>query len=159
MTTLNQIHAIRRRENVSIRTFARHLGTTIPMARDFERPEADLRLSDLKKVAAAIGVPAGELLCEVDNDEVFKLRALCLRLMRSVNTMLAKSRQQSMTHRVAESMRNQIVEIMPEADTPDEWPEQGRRRTLDELGRVADFIHVDDLESAAREPLLLAEPA
>lgn len=137
MTALNRIREVRRREGMSLRTVASQLHTTLPMARKFDDPESDLYLSDVHRMADVLGVPAAELVDDVDADEAVRLRGTMIRVMRSVNTLLSKLPPQKSAHRIASFIRQEIIAAMPEAASDAGLPEIGHRRTTDELGQCA----------------------
>lgn len=132
MTVLNRIREVRRREGMSLRTFAQQMQTTRLMALEYEHPEADLKLSDIHRMAEVLQVPAAELVDDVDAGEAARLRGAMIRVMRSVNTLLSKLNPDKPAHRIASFIREEIVAAMPEANCSDQLPEIGTRRTLDE---------------------------
>lgn len=134
---LNAIAAVRRRECVTVRTMARHLGVTVREYRPLEEPHADLRLSELHRLAAAMGVPVQELVAGNEQDEIEKLRGLVLRTMKIANALCERLENDSPEHRLARSLRSQILAAMPETAGVGGVLAVGQRRDLNDLGRVA----------------------
>ena len=136
---LHRLGIARRRENVSRRSVARRLGIT---EEDVERQESattDLPVSVLHKWAVALGVPVTELLKEPGNSLSTPLfnRAHLVRVMK---TALALREQTSnlRTKRLAQTMVDQLLEIMPELHGISAAPTVGKRRSRDELGVAAE---------------------
>lgn len=88
MTALHRIREVRRRQEMSDQTVARHMGMTPGEVTAWEKPDNNILVSDLIKVAKVLGIPPGELLVSDDMEEVVKLRGLVLRLARITNTLL-----------------------------------------------------------------------
>jgi transcriptional regulator with XRE-family HTH domain len=137
MTRLNRIREVRKRESVSERTFARHLGIRQSEVEDFESPSRDMAISELTRVSKIFRCPVSDLVVDGENDEIVKLRGLLIMLSRSVNTLLGIARDNNV-QAVAQSMRNQIADVMPEADSGGTLLAVGRRRGLEEMGRICE---------------------
>src|SRR5262245_19317987 len=107
---LQRIREVRLREEVTTRTMVRKLKLSAKEVRRLDKPTTDIRLSDLRLVAEAIGVPPSELICDTDHDDVERLRALLVRLAKITNTMLRKAKTPA-EHRLAESFKAQLEEF------------------------------------------------
>lgn len=141
---LHRIREVRRRQEVTVRTVARHLGITPMEVSSWERPDHDIHVSDLIQVAKLLGVPPGELLVSDDMEEVWKLRGLVLRLARIVNTLLREAPNPSIRS-LAQSQRNLILKAMPQAGEVGGLLAVGKRRTTEDCGRCAEnAIHLSD---------------
>jgi transcriptional regulator with XRE-family HTH domain len=135
---LHRLGEARRREDVSRRTVARHLGITVE---DVERQECkttDLPLSVLHKWAKALGLPVAELFQEPDNSLSTPLfnRARLVRVMKTAMALLERTGNPQ-TKRLAQTIVDQLMEIMPELRGISAAPAVGKRRSRDELGIAA----------------------
>lgn len=148
MPTLNRIREVRRREGVSVRTLARHLEESSQAVREMERPDADLRLSELLRVAQALEVPAGELMADDELNDIQRMRGLLVRVSRALNTIVDCRPAGDEARNVAEFAMRQIAEEMPGAEEVSTLPRVGFRRPLNDLGvtalhpvRLRDFLN------------------
>jgi transcriptional regulator with XRE-family HTH domain len=135
---LHRLAAARQQEGVSQRTIARRLGIGVREVQAQEQKSADLPLSTLYRWKEVLNVPISELL-EEDVAELsapVMFRAKLLRVMRTAATILERTRNPA-THRMAQFMAEQLIEIMPELKDTIPWPSVGKRRRHRELGRAA----------------------
>ena len=135
---LHRLATVRRQEGVSRRTIARRLGIGLREVQAQEEESADLPLSMLYRWREILNVPITELLEESDGEMSTSVmfRAKLLRVMRTAVTILERTRNTA-THRRAEFMVEQLIEIMPELKGTTPWPSVGKRRSRRELGRAA----------------------
>jgi len=135
---LHRLAAVRQQEGVSRRTVARHLGLTPSQVQQQEQEYTDLPLSALYAWQEALNVPVTELLVENGGELSMPVlrRAQLLRVMKTVRTILQRSKQVSVK-RLAQTLADQLVEIMPELSQVGPWPAVGQRRTSRELGQAA----------------------
>jgi transcriptional regulator with XRE-family HTH domain len=135
---LHRLEAVRRQEGISRRTIARRLGIGLREVQAQEQGSSDLPLSMLYRWKEILNVPISELL-EEDAGEVSSpvmFRGKLLRVMRTAVTILERTRNTA-THRMAQFMVEQLIEIMPELKDTTSWPSVGKRRSRRELGRAA----------------------
>jgi transcriptional regulator with XRE-family HTH domain len=135
---LHRLAAVRRQEGVSRRTIARRLGIGLREVQAQEQESADLPLSTLYRWKEVLNVPISELL-EEDIGELSSpvmFRAKLLRVMRTAATILERTRNVA-THRMAQYMVEQLIEIRPELKDTTPWPSVGKRRSRRELGRAS----------------------
>jgi hypothetical protein len=128
-----------------LRTAARQLGFNVRDVRRQEDEANDLRLSELYNWQAALGVPLVDLLVEPGTplSRPVMERARMVRLMKTALTI----RQRSATpqiRRLSQMLVEQLIEIMPELADVAPWHSVGQRRSLDEVGRVAEQRLPDD---------------
>lgn len=138
-TTLNRIHHIREQQGVTLRTCARRMKLDMRSLRAQEQPEADLKISQLRKWQEVLEVPLADLVEETDvplSRPVME-RARLVRLMKTVMT-ISESADKPAIQRLAQTLVEQLCEIMPELRGVASWHSVGQRRTLDELGRTAE---------------------
>ena len=64
--------------------------------------------------------------------------------MKTVAAIREKS-QNTAIQRLAQTLVNQLVEIMPELKGINPWHSVGQRRSLDEYGRVVERTYSDDI--------------
>jgi transcriptional regulator with XRE-family HTH domain len=123
-----------RRQEISLGTVARRLGITVEDARRQECTTTDLPLSVLQKWAKALGLPLAELVEEPDDSLSTPLlnRARSVRVMKTALASLKKAGSPQ-TRRLAQTMIDQLLEIMPELRGMSAWHAVGNRR-LNELG-------------------------
>jgi transcriptional regulator with XRE-family HTH domain len=136
---LHRIAAVRQQQGISLRGLARQLRTSI---RDLELEEeetSDLRLSRIYWWQSVLEVPISELL--VDSNSPLSApvleRARLVRIMKTVAAISEKA-DSSSVKRLAQTLASQLVEMMPELEGVSPWHNVGQRRTLDELGRIAE---------------------
>jgi transcriptional regulator with XRE-family HTH domain len=146
---LQRLAAVRQQQGISRRTVARRLNTDIASVRQQESETADLTLSQLYKWQQVLEVPVSELLVEADDSlsAPIKQRAQLIRLMKSALTIHENTRQETI-RRMAQTLIDQLLEIMPELAHVGPWHAVGQRRRLDELGvaaerRLSDEIFLD----------------
>lgn len=136
---LHRIQEVRRLQGMSLRTAARQLGTDIRSIRTQEQSTTDLRLTDIYNWQRALDVPISELL--VDEDEPLsrpvRERGAMLKIMKSARSIV-ESAPPGPTRRMAENLIEQLLEIMPELKDVSPWHSVGQRRSLDEMGRIAE---------------------
>jgi hypothetical protein len=124
---------------MSLRTATRQLGLDARTIRAQEQESTDLRLSDLYRWQRALGVPVTELLVEADEplSRPVMERARMVRLMKTAAALL-EAAPTAPVRRMAENLVEQLNEIMPELKEVSPWHTVGQRRSLDELGRIAE---------------------
>ncbi len=136
---LQRLAAVRQQQGISRRTVARRLNTDIATVRQQESETADITLSQLYKWQQVLDVPVGELLVEADDSlsAPVQRRAQLIRLMKSALTIRESTRQETI-RRMAQTLIDQLLEIMPELAGVGAWHAVGQRRRLDELGIAAE---------------------
>jgi transcriptional regulator with XRE-family HTH domain len=146
---LQRLALVRRLQGVSRRMVARRLNIEVEQVRQQERETADLPLSVLYAWQKALDVPIAELLIEASDSLASPVleRSQLVRLMKTVLAVREHSRQESI-QRMAQTMCNQLVEIMPELASVGPWQAVGKRRQKSELGvaahrRLADSVFLD----------------
>ena len=90
---LHRIHEIRQQQNVSLRTCARRMATTMQTVREQELGTTDMLLSELYKWQRALEVPIGDLLEDRDaplSAPVLQ-RARMLKMMKTALSLSATS--------------------------------------------------------------------
>src|SRR5882724_10528234 len=136
---LHRIQEVRRLQGMSLRTAARQLGTDIRSIRAQEQATTDLRLTDIYNWQRALDVPISELL--VDEDEPLsrpvRERGAMLKIMKTARSIV-ESAAEGPARLMAENLVEQLLELMPELKEVSPWHSVGQRRSLDEMGRIAD---------------------
>jgi transcriptional regulator with XRE-family HTH domain len=136
---LHRIQEVRRLQGMSLRTAARQLGTDIRSIRAQEQETTDLRLSDLYKWQRALDVPVAELLSDLDEplSRPIRERSAMLKIMKTARS-LVESTPPGAAKRMAENLVEQLLQLMPELKEVSPWHSVGQRRSLDEMGRIAE---------------------
>jgi transcriptional regulator with XRE-family HTH domain len=136
---LHRIQEVRRLQGMSLRTAARQLGTDIRSIRAQEQATTDLRLTDIYKWQRALDVPIAELL--VDESESLsrpvRERGAMLKIMKTARSIVDTA-SDGPTRRMAENLVEQLLDLMPELKEVSPWHSVGQRRSLDEMGRIAE---------------------
>ena len=142
---LHRISEVRRQQGVSLRSAARRMGAEVSKLKQEEQESSDLRLSDLYRWQQALDVPVADLLAEQQEplSRPVKLRAQMVRVMKTAAAMLEQSESPAMQN-MAETLVQQLVEIMPELAEVSPWHTVGQRRSLDDYGRAFDRRLSDD---------------
>lgn len=135
---MQRLAAVRRMQGLSRRAVARRLNVEVDEVRRQESETADLPLSIVYAWQKAMDVPLAELLVEGDDASTSPIlrRAQLVRLMKTVLAVRDQAKQDSI-RRMAETMWEQLVEIMPELAHINPWHAVGKRRRLSELGIAA----------------------
>lgn len=143
---LQRLAVVRRNQGISRRTLARRMNVDIEVVRQQERETADVSLSVLYAWQKALEVPLGELLTESGDSLVSPVleRSQLVRLMKTVLAMREQAKQESI-RRMAQTMCDQLVEIMPELANVGPWHVVGKRRRLSELGVAAQRRLTEDV--------------
>jgi transcriptional regulator with XRE-family HTH domain len=134
---LHRLATVRRQEGISRRTVARRMKTTISDVKRQEDEAGDLLLSTLYKWQEALEVPMSELLvdCQEPLSSPLRSRAKMLRIMKTAVTILERTRQTSI-RRMAQTLVDQLVELMPELEGIGPWPAVGKSRLPSDYGQV-----------------------
>ena len=143
---LHRLADVRQQQGVTLRNVARRLGVEISVVRRQEQENCDLRISDLLGWQEVLEVPIAELLVEAEG----QLSGPVLERSRMVKLMktAAAIREQTdgtATHRLANMLIGQILEIMPELQDVSPWHSAGQRRTLEDVGRAGRNVVSDDV--------------
>ncbi len=142
---LHQIAKVRQQQGISLRSAARRMKMDVSEIKVLENAESDMPLSMLYRWQRALEVPVTDLL--VDQEDPLSApvlqRAKMIRLMKTVAAIreTAKSEQ---VRRMAEMLAEQLTDIMPELQDVGAWHAVGQRRSLDEMGRVAERAVPDE---------------
>jgi transcriptional regulator with XRE-family HTH domain len=146
---LHRLGEARRQEDISHRHVARCLGITVEDVRRQECETTDLPLSVLHNWAKVLGLPVAELVEEPSDSLPTPLfnRARLVLVMKTAMAILEQTGNPQ-TRRLAQTMADQLMEIMPELRGVSAWHAIGKRRGLDELGiaaerRLSDEISMD----------------
>jgi transcriptional regulator with XRE-family HTH domain len=135
---LQRLAMVRRLQGISRRTVARRLNVDVDQVRQQECETADLPLSMLYAWQKALEVPVAELLVEAGDTLVSPIleRSRLVRLTKTVLAIREQARQTSIK-RIAQTMFDQLVELMPELAQVSPWHAVGKRRRRSELGMAA----------------------
>ncbi|MEE8451124.1 MAG: helix-turn-helix transcriptional regulator [Thermoguttaceae bacterium] len=149
---LHRLAAVRRQQGISRRTVARRLGMEVSQVKAQERDTSDLLLSRLYQWQQLLEVPITELLVEASDplSEPVLKRAQLVRVMKTVLAILETSDQEPI-QRMAQTLVEQLTEIMPELEGVGPWHAVGERRRRDEFGvaaerRLADSVFTDMID-------------
>ena len=136
---LHRLATVRRRQGVSRHAVAGRLKIGVEEVREQETESNDLPLSTLYAWRDVLDVPIAELLVEPSDgySPSILARSQLVRLMKTIRTILAKTKQDSVRS-LAQTMVNELVEIMPELAEIGVWTIGGRRRRLSEVGVAAE---------------------
>jgi len=145
---MHRLKTVRRREGVSQSTVARRLGIPLGEVKHQEEETSDLPLSTLYRWQDVLQVPLAELLAEPPDSlsEPVMQRAKLVRLMKTARAIHERTRQESV-QRMAQTLVDQLLNLMPELEDVTPWPEVGQPRTLSELGQVVNRRLSDDVVS------------
>ena len=143
---LHRFATVRQQQGISLRGLARQLHTTVGELEIEEDESTDLRLSRVYWWQSVLEVPLSELL--VDSNSPLSApvleRARLVRIMKTVAAIAEKAESTSIK-RLARTLAAQLVELMPELEGVSPWHNVGQRRTLDELGRIAERPYSDEI--------------
>jgi transcriptional regulator with XRE-family HTH domain len=143
---LHRIAEVRREQHVSLRSAARATGIPEHVLRRQEKPDSDLTLSELRAWQESLQVPLEDLLVEPERplSRPVMERARLVRLMKTA-AAIREITDSERVDRLAQTLVEQLIEIMPELAEVSPWHAVGQRRTLDEYGRTAERTFPDQL--------------
>ncbi len=132
---LHRINEVRRTQHLSLASIAKRLEQEVPDVRLEEQPQSDILLSKLYRWAAVLEVPVEELLVEPGEQPTnpIRNRGLLLRMMKTVRSIL-EGTEESRTRLLAQTLNDQLVELMPELAEITPWPVVGHARENREPG-------------------------
>jgi transcriptional regulator with XRE-family HTH domain len=135
---LHRLAEVRQMQHVTVREAQRHLHVSPEEVRRQERPDCDLRLSELYAWQELLNVPIAELFADpgLNLSPPIQKRAEMVKLMKTAATLVEKAKQPNV-QALAKRLVEQLLEIMPELKGVNPWPSVGVRRTKLELGRAA----------------------
>jgi hypothetical protein len=136
---LHRLGTVRRLQGVTRRTVARHLKIDVAQVKRQELETTDMLLSCLYEWQKVLDVPVAELLVEADDPlsaPVLK-RAQLVRVMKTVLAIIEEARQEPI-RRMAQTLADQLIEIMPELRGVSPWHAVGKRRRRDDYGVAAE---------------------
>jgi transcriptional regulator with XRE-family HTH domain len=134
----HRLGEVRRLQRISRRSLANRMHVSEAEIRRQEEATTDLPLSVLFKWHKALGVPIAELLVESDDalSQPLVQRAQLVRLMKTALALLEQADQVA-ARRMAQTLVDQLIEVMPELQGISAWNAVGKRRGLDEIGIAA----------------------
>lgn len=135
---LHRLGEVRRQQGVSLRRVARTMKKNLRQVRFEEQNTTDVSLSTLYKWQKVLDVPIADLLIEPGSplSPLVLQRARMVKLMKSATAILENCRNQAV-RRMAQTLVDQLVELMPELEGVSPWHAVGQRRTLGEYGVAA----------------------
>lgn len=149
---LHRIREVRREQGVTIKRAAQLMGKTVEQLQLEEQEAADLRLSQVYEWQRLLEVPVSDLLHEphAPLSAPVMRRAQLVRLMKTVQAIMERS-SQSAVRRLAQTMINQLIEIMPELEGVTPWHSLDRR-TQNQNSRILEQAYLNSLRSQPSEP-------
>jgi len=115
---------------------ARRMGMELKAYQALEAPTADLSLSQLQILREALDVPMVDLL--EDNQELSRPVAERAKMIKVMKTAVAlrETPTNPRVQRMAETLCEQLVDVMPELAEVSGWPQFGSRRGKSALGKA-----------------------
>jgi hypothetical protein len=144
LRTLHRIREVRREQGVSSKRAAQLMGKSVETVRAEEVETTDLRLSQVYEWQRLLEVPIEDLLVEPHaplSEPVLK-RARMVRLMKTVQAIMERSGQPSV-RRLAQTMVNQLVEIMPELEGVTPWNSLDRKKARNQNSRILESTYLN----------------
>jgi transcriptional regulator with XRE-family HTH domain len=137
-TPLHRIAEVRRQQGISLRAVRQSLGLGSDQVHEQEKENYDLLLSELYRWQQALDVPTAELLVEPAGQlsQPVLARASMIKVMKTAATILESSHDPGILT-LAHRLIDQLIDVMPELAGVSAWPAVGQRRTLEEMGRIA----------------------
>ena len=136
---MHRLATVRKQQGYSLRRVARQLHLSVDEIKLLEDERTDLSLSLLYRFQEVLEVPVSELV--IDEHAPISTpvgeRARLIKIMKTAAAILEQPGNLA-THRLAQTLIEQLIELMPELEGVSAWHALGQRRTLDELGRAAD---------------------
>lgn len=142
----NRIAQVREQQGISQRTMARRMRIDLKSYQVLERPETDLRHSQLIALQAALEVPMVDLLEDTQTlSRPVAERAKMIKVMKTA-AALRETPSNARVERMVETLCEQLIDVMPELAEVSSWPQYGSRRGSSAIGKaLAQQICVADL--------------
>ncbi|MDR1492363.1 MAG: hypothetical protein LBT05_06555 [Planctomycetaceae bacterium] len=150
--SLHRLAEIRKTQDVSAANMARRLNCTVAEVRSQEKTTSDILLSRLYQWREILDVPILELLVEPDDaiKDPIRSRAVLVRMMKTVRSILEHTKEKS-TQWMAQTLFEQLIEIMPELREITAWPTVGQSREFKDYGQAAYRRFDGDVEESLIE--------
>ena len=134
---LHRLAEVRKNQGVSIANLARRLNMDAIDVRLQEMPTSDILLSQLYRWREILDVPISELLIDPEDtlDDPIKSRASLVRVMKTVRSILETAHEKPV-QRMAQTLFDLLVEIMPELKDVAAWPSVGQSREPKDYGQA-----------------------
>jgi hypothetical protein len=134
---LHRLAEARKSQGVSVANLARRLAMEATEVRIQENPNTDIWLSQLYKWRDILDVPVAELLIAPEDslDDPIKSRATLVRIMKTVRSILETTREKQTIY-MAQTLFDQLVNIMPELQEVSAWPSVGQSREFKDYGQA-----------------------
>jgi hypothetical protein len=144
LRVMHRIREVRREQGVSSKRAAQLMGKSVEVIRAEEAETTDLRLSQLYEWQRLLEVPIEDLLVEPHaplSEPVLK-RARMVRLMKTVQAIMERTGQSSV-RRLAQTMVNQLIEIMPELEGVTPWNSLDRKKARNQNSRILESTYLN----------------
>ncbi len=141
----HRVATVRKLEGMSAPRAAARLGVPVSHISRLEDEYIDLPVSLMYAWQKALDVPLSELLIGSKDatPEGIWDRAKLLKAMKTVGSILEVT-EEPMVERMANNLRNELVQIMPELADVKPWPRAGTPRKPHEcFGRILEQTYVD----------------
>jgi transcriptional regulator with XRE-family HTH domain len=136
---LHNVASVRKQQGYSLRRVARQLSLSIDEIKLLEDERTDLPLSLLYRFQEVLEVPLSELL--IDSHPPLSTpvleRARMVKIMKTAAAIMEQAGTPAV-RRLTQTLIDQLIELMPELEGVGAWHAVGQRRTLDEVGRIAE---------------------
>lgn len=134
---LHRLSEVRKAQGISIANLSRRLNMASLDVREQEKPTSDMLLTQLYQWRDILDVPVSELLINPDEtlDDPIKSRASLVRVMKTVRSILETSHE-TQVQWLAQTLFDQLVEIMPELKDVSSWPSVGQSREFKDYGQA-----------------------
>jgi len=142
---LHRLAEVRQQQGVTLRNVARRMRVDLKTVRNQEDAQSDLTLSALYAWQQVLDVPVADLLVDDEGplSPAVKQRAQLVRVMKTAVAMLEQC-DSPKTKRMAQTLIDQLLDIMPELKEVGPWHTVGQRRTVNEIGRIGSQTVPDD---------------
>lgn len=148
---LHRLAEVRQQQGVTLRNVARRMRVDLKTVRVQEEALSNLTLTQLYAWQQVLDVPVADLLVDDEGplSPAVKQRAQLVRVMKTAVAMLEQC-DSSKTKRMAQTLIDQLLDIMPELKEVGAWHTVGQRRTVNEIGRIGSQTVPDDFHRRAQ---------
>lgn len=134
---LHRLAEVRIAQGISLNSVAKRFGIEISEAREMERPETDLTLSELYKWQKILDIPIAELLIDPDDlpNNPIRTRGQLVRLMKTARSIRENAKEEQLQI-LSQMLIDQLIELMPELQHISAWPSIGQSREFKDYGQA-----------------------